>query len=38
MMLERVEVVGAHLLVTSQPGQGTKLSLRWAEAVKKEIL
>jgi two-component system nitrate/nitrite sensor histidine kinase NarX len=38
MMHERAEVVGAHLLITSQPGQGTKLSLRWAEAVKKENL
>ena len=38
MMHERAEAVGAHLLITSQPGQGTKLSLRWAEAVKKETL
>ena len=25
MMHERAEAVGAHLLITSQPGQGTKL-------------
>ena len=38
MMHERAEAVGAHLLITSQPGQGTELSLHWTEAVKKEAL
>ena len=38
MMHERAEAVGAHLLITSQPGQGTKLSLHWKEDEKKEVL
>jgi two-component system nitrate/nitrite sensor histidine kinase NarX len=32
MMRERVEGVGAQLSVTSQPGRGTKLIIRWARA------
>jgi len=38
MMHERAEAVGAHLLITSQPGQGTKISLYWKEDEKKEAL
>ena len=38
MMRERAEAVGAHLLITSQPGQGTKLSLHWKKDEKKEVL
>jgi two-component system nitrate/nitrite sensor histidine kinase NarX len=36
MMHERAEAVGAHLSITSQPGHGTELTLRWKEAGKKE--
>ena len=38
MMRERAEAVGAQLSVTSQPGQGTELILRWAGTGKKENL
>jgi two-component system nitrate/nitrite sensor histidine kinase NarX len=38
MMHERAETVGAHLLITSQPGQGTELSLRWSGDEEKEAL
>ena len=31
MMIERAETVGAKLAITSQPGQGTELSLTWEE-------
>lgn len=36
MMRERAEAVGALLSVTSQPGHGTELTLRWTEAPTKE--
>jgi PAS domain S-box-containing protein len=36
MMHERAEAVGAHLSITSRPGHGTDLTLRWTEAGKKE--
>ncbi len=32
MMRERAEAVGAALSVTSQPGHGTDITIRWAEA------
>jgi len=32
MMRERAEAVGAVLSVTSQPGHGTDITIRWAEA------
>ncbi len=38
MMQERAEGVGARLLITSQPGHGTELSIRWKETGKKEDL
>lgn len=31
MMRERAEVVGAQLAITSRPGHGTKLIIRWAQ-------
>jgi PAS domain S-box-containing protein len=36
MMHERAEGVGARLSITSQPGRGTELTIRWTEAGKKE--
>jgi PAS domain S-box-containing protein len=36
MMQERAEAVGAHLSVASQLGQGTELTIRWAEPGRKE--
>jgi PAS domain S-box-containing protein len=36
MMRERAETVGALLTVTSQPGHGTELAVRWREAPKQE--
>jgi signal transduction histidine kinase len=36
MMQERAEAVGAHLTVTSQPGHGTEVKLRWPKTLKKE--
>jgi len=36
MMRERAEAVGAQLSITSQPGHGTELTVRWKEAEKKE--
>jgi two-component system nitrate/nitrite sensor histidine kinase NarX len=36
MMHERAEAVGAHLSITSQPGHGTQLTIRWTETEKKE--
>jgi PAS domain S-box-containing protein len=38
MMHERAEAAGIQLSITSQPGQGTTLTLRWAETEKKETL
>ncbi|MBE3119040.1 MAG: PAS domain S-box protein [Candidatus Atribacteria bacterium] len=38
MMREHAEATGALLSVTSQPGHGTELTLRWTEAEKKEPL
>jgi PAS domain S-box-containing protein len=38
MMRERAETVGAQLTVTSQPGHGTELVIRWREAPKQETL
>jgi PAS domain S-box-containing protein len=38
MMNERAEAVGALLTVTSQPGQGTELTLRWTIPPPKEPL
>ncbi len=37
MMRERAEEVGAQLSVTSQPGQGTKLTIRWKPTKQKEV-
>jgi PAS domain S-box-containing protein len=36
MMHERAEAVGAFLTITSQPGQGTELTMRWTAAEKEE--
>ena len=36
MMRERAEAVGAQLTVTSQPGHGTELTLRWAKTPHQE--
>jgi PAS domain S-box-containing protein len=36
MMSERTEAVGAQLAVTSQPGHGTELTVRWANPSRKE--
>ena len=36
MMRERAEAVGATLTVTSRPGQGTELILRWTKDLQKE--
>ena len=38
MMHERAEGVGARLSVTSQPGHGTELTIRWAQTPPKEAL
>ena len=38
MMRERAEAVGALLSITSQPGHGTKLSMRWTQDPQKEAL
>ncbi len=38
MMRERAEAVHARLSITSQPGHGSELTIRWAEARKKEAL
>ncbi|MCB0103994.1 MAG: PAS domain S-box protein [Anaerolineales bacterium] len=37
MMRERAEAVGAQLSITSQPGKGTELTIRWRELEKKEV-
>ena len=36
MMRERAETVGAQLLIISQPGKGTELSIHWKDVGKKE--
>jgi len=36
MMRERAEAVGADLSVTSRPGHGTEVAIRWAEVPKQE--
>jgi signal transduction histidine kinase len=36
MMRERAEAVGAHLSITSRPGHGTELVIRWRKAPKQE--
>ena len=38
MMRERAEAAGIQLSITSQPGQGAELTLRWAETEKKDTL
>jgi signal transduction histidine kinase len=38
MMRERAEAVGALLTLTSQPGHGTELVMRWTKAQEKETL
>lgn len=38
MMRERAEAVGAILSVTSQPGHGSEIVIRWAEAPDREAL
>jgi PAS domain S-box-containing protein len=38
MMRERAEAVGAQLTVTSRPGNGTEVTLRWPGTPKQEIL
>jgi signal transduction histidine kinase len=37
-MRERAEAVGALLSVTSQPGHGTELTMRWTKTPLKESL
>lgn len=38
MMQERAEAVGAMLSITSQPGHGTELTMRWTKDSQKETL
>jgi two-component system nitrate/nitrite sensor histidine kinase NarX len=38
MMRERAEAIGALLTITSQPGHGTELTLRWMKPLPKESL
>jgi PAS domain S-box-containing protein len=38
MMRERAEAVGASLIISSQPGQGTYVTIRWKEPPHKEAL
>ncbi|HET9907753.1 MAG TPA: PAS domain S-box protein [Anaerolineales bacterium] len=38
MMRERAETVGALLTLTSQPGHGTELMIRWSQAGRKEVV
>ena len=38
MMQERAEAVAAQLSITSQPGQGTELVIRWSKSPKQETL
>ena len=35
MMRERAEAVGVRLLITSRPGSGTEIAVRWAESEKR---
>jgi signal transduction histidine kinase len=36
MMREHAEAVGVQFFITSQPGRGTELTLRWVKTEKKE--
>jgi signal transduction histidine kinase len=36
MMQERAEAVGAMFSITSQPGHGTELTVRWKDVEQKE--
>jgi signal transduction histidine kinase len=36
MMRERAESAGLHLSITSKPGEGTRVAIRWSAAEKKE--
>ena len=38
MMYERAEAAGAQLTITSQPGHGTVVTLRWPGSLKQEVL
>ncbi len=38
MMRERAEAVGAELIITSRPGKGTEIAIRWVESEKQEAL
>ncbi len=38
MMHERAEAIGAQLSITSQPGQGTELTIHWTQTPPKEAL
>ncbi len=38
MMRERAETVGTQLTVTSRPGHGTEIAIRWREAPKEETV
>jgi two-component system nitrate/nitrite sensor histidine kinase NarX len=38
MMRERAETIGATLSITSEPGHGTMITARWAEAPGKKVL
>jgi nitrate/nitrite-specific signal transduction histidine kinase len=38
MMNERAEAVGAQLKLTSRPGHGTEVTLRWHKTPKQETL
>jgi two-component system, NarL family, nitrate/nitrite sensor histidine kinase NarQ len=38
MMQERAEAAGAQLSITSQPGQGTELTIRWRPTPANEVL
>ena len=38
MMQERADAMGAQLVITSQPGQGTELSIHWANRLPREVL
>ena len=38
MMRERAEAAGALLSITSQPGHGTELMIRWTKTPPKDVL
>ncbi len=38
MMRERAEAAGANLMITSQPGTGSELTIRWVKTPPKEDL